>query len=457
MIKPFALYKDGRITQVKLLILGALACCLAIDTSFGMLMDVFYLQNIDLVFSNLGFVIYTVLYIVYAIGLSVLLNLVRKGEHTPPSPISFLKNLKIANIFAGYLIFALVSFVVLQMVLTQGYSTFLLVAIASLGYGIAAVNFLALSTILSRWFIVDKNKIILIFAVVAAVMLFNAVNSFIFFDSVLILNTESRITNDAVPEYRLFLSFDQNQIIALTQSISVAVYVSLTWIGVVLILKHNIRKIGKALFFLIVIPPLAAVINFHISSFSFLYPDNPAILMITPEAHVQFILYIISFLVCAALFGLGYFSISKHIENPRLKGYIIITGFGFLLFYISGFATILNHSFPPYGLISLSLVGLSSYLLLIGIYYSAASIAQDTKLRMSLRKALLKDTEFLQSIGNAEVVQSYQKRVVDIVKKNKDSIVQESGIEPSVTMEDMKSYLEDVMKEIIVRRNETKP
>ena len=44
--------------------------------------------------------------------------------------------------------------------------------------------------------------------------------------------------------------------------------------------------------------------------------------------------------------------------------------------------------------------------------------------------------------------QEIQKRVITITKQNQDRMAEESGIQSSLTEEDMKSYLQEVIEEI---------
>ena len=60
-------------------------------------------------------------------------------------------------------------------------------------------------------------------------------------------------------------------------------------------------------------------------------------------------------------------------------------------------------SYPPFGLIMISFFGLASYLLLIGIYSSAISVAEDSNLRRSIRSFAMKESRLLDSIGMAQV------------------------------------------------------
>jgi hypothetical protein len=48
--------------------------------------------------------------------------------------------------------------------------------------------------------------------------------------------------------------------------------------------------------------------------------------------------------------------------------------------------------------------------------------------------------------------QELQNRVLTIAKKNSDNMVEETGVQPSLSENDMKQYLEEVLIEIKARR-----
>jgi len=68
---------------------------------------------------------------------------------------------------------------------------------------------------------------------------------------------------------------------------------------------------------------------------------------------------------------------------------MIITANSLVLFLISTSADIGVAPYPPFAVICVASVGLSSYVVLIGLYYSAVSIAADTNLRVNIRKSAL--------------------------------------------------------------------
>ena len=119
----------------------------------------------------------------------------------------------------------------------------------------------------------------------------------------------------------------------------------------------------------------------------------------------------------------------------------------------------IEFTFPPFGLATTSFVGLSSYLLLVvlfiavGIYSSAISVSEDSKLRQSIRQVAISEPKLLDSIGTAQMEQEIQRRVLTISKQTRTSMVDETGIQSSMTDDDMKQYLEQVIREVKIQKS----
>jgi hypothetical protein len=93
-----------------------------------------------------------------------------------------------------------------------------------------------------------------------------------------------------------------------------------------------------------------------------------------------------------------------------IREYILITGFGFMLFFSAALATVLQTAYLPFGLSSVSLVSLSAYPILLGPFNSALSITHDVKLRQLIRHSVVRDSNFLSSIGNAQMMNELERK-----------------------------------------------
>jgi hypothetical protein len=128
---------------------------------------------------------------------------------------------------------------------------------------------------------------------------------------------------------------------------------------------------------------------------------------------------------------------------------MIISAFGLILLFVSNQAIeLVNVPYPPFGMATISFLGLSSYLVLLGIYSSAISLSEDSKLRQSIRNFAVQESKLLDSIGTAHMEQEIQRRVLTITKQNQDRMAEETGIQSSLTDEDVKDYLEQVLEEV---------
>jgi hypothetical protein len=172
------------------------------------------------------------------------------------------------------------------------------------------------------------------------------------------------------------------------------------------------------------------------------------------------ILYTLIFSLSApvggVLFGIAFWILAKSVRGSTLKDYLIIAGAGLMLYFTSNQATgLLARAYPPFGMVTISYVGLSSYLILVGIYFSAISVAQDVKLRQSIRNSVKQNLEILDQIGIAEIQAGIEKRIVALTKSLSAEITKETGIEPSLEEQDIKDYMAEVIEETkSLRRNE---
>ena len=128
---------------------------------------------------------------------------------------------------------------------------------------------------------------------------------------------------------------------------------------------------------------------------------------------------------------------------------MIIAACGLVLLFVSNQAIVfVNYLYPPFGFATISFIGLSSYLLLIGIYSSAVSVSGDSKLRRSIRGIAMQESRLLDSIGSAQMEQEIQKKVLRVTKEQEKALREETGVHSSLNEEDIKRYLSKVLQEL---------
>lgn len=155
------------------------------------------------------------------------------------------------------------------------------------------------------------------------------------------------------------------------------------------------------------------------------------------------------------LFGVAFWMVSRNLKDSKVKSYLIISAYGMtLLFAANQPASLILAPYPPFGLVTISFMGLASYLLYLEIYSSALSVSEDSRLRQTIRKKALRESQqFLDMIGTAEMEQAIQKKVLRFSRRTKDLMEHETGISTSVDEDDIKRYLEEVLIELKGKRN----
>jgi hypothetical protein len=161
------------------------------------------------------------------------------------------------------------------------------------------------------------------------------------------------------------------------------------------------------------------------------------------ESFLYYLLISLNSTAGGLMFGFVFLVVARHIHNSMIKGFMIITAYGFVLLFISDQAVLVATSYPPYGAVTISYFGLSSYLILIGLYASAISVSQDVALRKSIKKSVLDRSKLLDSIGHAEMQQEVERWVRNLAKKDSTT-----NIPPSMTEDDVKSYIQEVLNEV---------
>jgi hypothetical protein len=232
---------------------------------------------------------------------------------------------------------------------------------------------------------------------------------------------------------------------------TVAAFIS-TWVATILLLRHHSRKLGSVKYWIIVIIPLV----YFLSQFQAVLLDvfiplralNPVLFGVTYT-----LIFSATKSVGGILFGIAFWSVAKNIQNPVVKNYLIISAYGIVLLFTANQPVSLTLiPYPPFGLTTVSFLGLSAYLVFIGIYSASMSVALDSRLRDIIRKTTYDETKFLQDIGTSAMEKEVKKIVRIVISKTQDEFKAETGIESSLSDLEAKEYLLEVLEEIKKKR-----
>ena len=155
------------------------------------------------------------------------------------------------------------------------------------------------------------------------------------------------------------------------------------WVATAMFLHHYSKKLGKIRYWIIVslhlVYFLSQFVTLFLKLFDPLTQENPIFGVLLS------IIFPISKAVGGILFGIGFWVTSRTINKSNIvRQYLVITAIGFVLLFVSDQAvTLITTPYPPFGIASVSAVGLSSYLILVGLHYSVVSMSDDAMLLLN--------------------------------------------------------------------------
>ena len=156
---------------------------------------------------------------------------------------------------------------------------------------------------------------------------------------------------------------------------SVLSFISM-WVATVLLLRYYSKKLGTTKYWIIVSAPLF----YFLTQFQVLFVDLfDSFRLLDPILFgiIYTLIFSLSKPIGGILFGIVFWIISKRVRQHAIKDYLIVSAFGVVLLFTSNQATdLIIAPYPPFGLVTASFIGLSSYMLLVGIYSSAMSISR---------------------------------------------------------------------------------
>ncbi|PWU78753.1 MAG: hypothetical protein DLM72_21140 [Candidatus Nitrosopolaris wilkensis] len=345
-------------------------------------------------------------------------------------------------------------FIILQILLTNQYNLDLLVAATAISYSLATAMMGLLAMRFFSWLKPYRNSVLLSYCLASAVLAINIVSAFFLVVLTLPSNQPQEVVSHFGENIPFLMPGSASVVLDSLFDISSILSFIMMWIATCILLRHYSRKFGKVKFWIVVGIPLI----YFLSQFLTLSLNIFGSLLSSQSIFYGIVLTLIFTFSKSAdgiLFGFALWTVTRHISKTSVvRDYMIISAFGLILLFTSNQASVLlSAPYPPFGLAAASFVGLSSYLVLLGIYSSAISVAQDRRLRQTIRQSAIEEAKLLVSIGSAQMEQEIQRRVLYIAKQQEGALTQETGIHSSLTVNDMRNYLSAVLGEIRVLKN----
>jgi hypothetical protein len=354
---------------------------------------------------------------------------------------------------AQYALAVILLITIFQIITASHYNISLLTLAIAISYILAIVGVSLLSQRFFSWYRSNRNLVVFLYGISAASLSLNAGLTLVF--SGVILQDKPELVLPRVGTLLpLFEPGSMKDILNTSVIISSVISFLITWIATISLLHHYSRRLGKLKYWIIVGIPLAYFLSQFLNPLLGLFDP---IIELSPVINTILLILVFSLSKPAGgiLFGVAFWSIARNVQSSMVRDYMIIAAYGLALLFISNQAisTVSAPSFPPFGLVTVSFMGLASYLMLIGIYYSAMSVSQDVKLRTTIRRFAVDELRLLHNIGSAELSVKLENQIKDIITKNQTTMLEETGVQSSLGEEDAKQYLNEILKELGKQKN----
>jgi hypothetical protein len=342
---------------------------------------------------------------------------------------------------------------IFQMITASHYNILLLALAIGISYIVAIVNLSLLSQRFFSWYRSNRNLVVFLYGISAASLSLN-VGLTLALSGVLLQDKPELVLPRVGTLLPLFEPGSIKAILNASVIISSIVSFLITWVATSSLLHHYSRRLGKLKYWIIVAIPLVYFLSQFLNPLLGIFDP---IIQLSPVVNIILLILIfaLSKPVGGILFGVAFWSIARNVQSTVVRDYMKIAAYGLVLVFISNQAisTVNAPSFPPFGLVTVSFMGLASYLMLIGIYYSAVSVSQDVKLRRKIRRFAVDEVRLLHNIGSAELAVKLESQTKEIMTKNQASMLEETGVQSSLNEEDAKQYLNEILKELGKQKN----
>ena len=384
--------------------------------SLSLLVDIFISSGADTLrefsSSNTGKAIFILGGIISIVCGYLLLSIVNHKIKLPEEPYSS-KRIKPMNLSAivFYLQAFLIIFVIVQILSSFQYSTNLISAIVLIGYGFTALVMMVLCYKLLSWYRYSKSIVVFLYALTSVAFVLNALASLALFEQ--LLNEKPEVfTSESIVEFDFECEPGSIKCMLIDfQSYTLMAYFLIMWVSSVLLLSHNIKRLGKPLFFSLTILPIIAFYIVFISAYDELYQISSTISKTETNLIIMLIIIFLG-TSCGILYGIGFKSIASRIKSSLdVKDYMILCCYGIILYFIAANSTVAAAGYPPFGISSIIIISIASIFILVGLSNSAIAVAHDANLRIEIKNTISR-TNFLDNIGNAERFQDVEKKIL---------------------------------------------
>lgn len=346
-----------------------------------------------------------------------------------------------------YVLGAVIIYMILQMFLNSSYATFNLIVLISCSYllsiGILGIFIARMLSLLSF----NRNMMVLVLFVIA-------IGSITANIVITLINVSLRLEerpSETRMQFGGSMDISKGRFNTLDNLYFYSYLISFitAWAATASLLRYYSRKFGKLKYWLITTLPMVFFLAQFVPSYTTLLFSS-----IRPDPFFMAtwvtLIATVSKPLAGLMLALGFWTMARVAERTSIvRRYLVFAGFGFFLLFSSNQAILMALApYPPFGIVTITTMGISAYLVVSGLYTSTVSLSQNTEVRRSIRRLARSQSALFDSMVSAESEKEIEKRVMEIVRKESVEMANRSGVEISLSDSEAKEYLEEVIREI---------
>jgi hypothetical protein len=321
-------------------------------------------------------------------------------------------------IFNQFALSALLVFIIIQLLAFGSYNTRTLVTIAYMSHisSMGCLVFLSYKFLL--WFKTNRNYTFLIYGCAFSLLVINIAISlaflnlnFSYYHDVIKIRTMQQQIGDFSGATTNLIPF-----IKVYDYLSLLSFIAI-WIPTVKLLNTYSKRLGATRYWALVIIPMLYFL------FPFIAKELDLFEKVHVEYTIQFYLIYTIFIspykqVGGILFGMVFLVTATKIRRENLRKLMFISAIGIALL----FGSIVLHGMtyivtPPFGIVTLSFMGLASYMLLTGLVVSSIELSKDLKIRLEIHQIAEGQLHLIKNLGRAEMERAIKKRCKPLIDK----------------------------------------
>jgi hypothetical protein len=358
------------------------------------------------------------------------------------------KELSVVPLISLCILGALIGFLIFQMIYYGYYSKVINISIVAVSYGISATFMIWLSILFLSWYKSSRNFKIFLYFVAMVLIAFNLIMTSAF------VTAKINDRPDRVGEFigsSGDISGGRHASLDILYRLSSFMAFFSIWVTTAILMNSYREKLFSPIlfWFILSIPLVYFLITFFYQLtlgkllLSYLQSD-PITVSIILSAFLS-----LSKPIGGLVFGVAFWNIARTVGYERnIKIYMIISGWGIFLIFAANQAAIqIVNPYPPFGLVTLTVLTTAGYLMLLGIYNSASLVSTNNSLRKYIRRHAMLRSNLLDLIGHAEMEKEIQETVTDIIESQE---IQDIRTEREVELDEkeLRRYIDIVIKEV---------